>query len=245
MSNNYKKIAFTIIELLISVVIVCIGTYFAINLTNKNKLAQEDNYIKSNYFICYEAKTDNEHGSKYLKDFNGCNFEVTPDMVDKDFFEIRIIGGGGGSSEHQNGTNGEERTVIYPSIAYPFNPDETSKNKCKIAACSECSDDVCTKCTKGYSLENNSCVINFFYRAVLGEGGKVGENGGQTSLLVVDKTTGDVIKILETAAGGVTSNSLEDRNNVIMNGTTSDFGSGNGGLLPNGSGQSGEVKIIW
>ena len=247
MSKFFIKKAFTIAELFFSLLTIVFIAYVAINLVfrdNKNEHADEAN--QNNYLICYEAKTENEHGSKYDSSIQGCKFELTPEIEAKEFFEIKLIGGGGGASDYQNGGSGEERVAVYPSLALPFGSKTQSKHTCSSPKCATCNNDgACTVCVPGYRLDNGNCVVNFYYRAVLGEGGKVGENGGQTSLLVVEKSSGQILKILETAAGGQTSNSSESTSSSVINTTSSDFGSGNGGLSPNGHGQAGEVRIQW
>jgi len=243
---NYKaKFGFTVGELVLSLIIFAFGALFAVNSVFKSSKSEHAVKEINNYLICYEGKNDDEHGGRYYKNIHGCNFELTDDIQSKEFFEIKLIGGGAGATSYQNGGNGEERFSYYPSLLYPFSFYGLKNKICNSHVCADCNQNgECTKCIEGYKFDGHACKINFYYRAVLGEGGKSGENGGQTSLLVVDKSTGNILKILETASGGVISNSLES-NNLVINGTTSDYNSGSGGNMPTGSGQYGEVKISW
>ena len=158
----------------------------------------------NNEFICNTSRTNlsgnDLYKGKYDPNIGGCDFyltkctqsdaagfAVTPGITTKEFFEVRLIGGGAAGSTGKGGGSGEEKTVHYPSLIQPFN-ETNNAYYCNSPTCKTCgTDGVCNACQKGYKLVNDVCEINFKYRVILGKGGtsSSGKNGGQTSIQII------------------------------------------------------------
>lgn len=267
--KNYK-LAFTVTELILSLMIIGIVVLCSLSITfNKNKIKKRVVADSNAYYLCYEGANDlhgvyNENIAG--RGIGGCDFYVLPkadvletqntpaNLVTKEFVTITLTGGGAGMGNFgYSGNPGEQKTVVFPSIVMPRpigGKVAVSNNICNSLMCSSCGmDGTCTKCITGYKLEKGVCKLNFKYRAILGQGGAKGKNGGQTSLLMVDLDTGKVLGVVETASGGFTTSAQSPGQDGGIDSqekkTGSAFGSGNGGYTDSPNGKMGEVKIEW
>ena len=247
MLKNSHIRSFTVAELVISLIVMAIITIGATNVVFKKaddpeNIATETN----NKWICYEgSSSSNNNEADYIPSIGGCELDITklPEIANKEFFQIRLIGGGAGKGKNKNGSNGEEKIVYYPSLVMPFRHEGQDVN-CSSPFCNSCGADLkCTSCVKGYKLTSNGCKINFKYRAILGKAGSKNQNGGQTSLIIVDNS-GKLLGVAEIAAGGITSESTTNSNEIIEN-TSSNNQSGNGQQTDGTNAHSGEVRIEW
>ena len=203
MFKKYFK-AFTVIELILSIVILSLTTMFAINITlKKTKTIKKAVTEKVTQYVCFMGSQHSDEHPEQLTYNNGyCEIqgEQLRYLLTKEFIEIRLIGAGAATGYKSSA--GEDRAVFYPSLAMPYRR-KADAAVCSSRTCERCNGNTCTRCVKGYRLDGNgTCNVNFRYRAVLGKP-IANQNGGETYFAVIESGN---MTILETAAGGTISN---------------------------------------